>query len=105
MEVHVDVELCEPAPFIYGDNGQLAVTDGANMWLVIVTEEAMNATASPPEASLKRLVRYAELYRGLAEAIIARGEGYDGKVWIFEKDVVTAKQQLNASAAEIAVSH
>jgi len=74
-----DIEICEPAPFIYYENGQIAVTDGASVWLVIVTCEAMNETASPPEKSLRRLVQYAPFYRDLAAAAIERGEDVDGK--------------------------
>jgi hypothetical protein len=86
-----DIELCEPAPFIYYENGQIAVTDGASVWLVIVTCEAMNATATPPEKSLRRLVQYAPFYRDLAAAAIERGEDVDGKVWVTESAVRAAR--------------
>jgi len=86
-----EITLCEPAPFIYFENGQIAVTDGSSVWLVIVTCEAMKATALPPEKSLKRLVRYAGFYCDLAAAAIARGEDVDGKVWVRESDVLAAK--------------
>jgi hypothetical protein len=45
MDDQSEFELCEPAPFIYYENGQIAVTDGSSVWLVIVTCEAMKATA------------------------------------------------------------
>lgn len=86
-----DIEICEPAPFIYYENGQIAVTDGASVWLVIVTCEAMNETASPPEKSLSRLVQYAPFYRDLAAAAIERGEDVDGKVWVTEAAVRAAR--------------
>jgi len=92
MENSRDIRLCEPAPFIYFENGQLAVTDGATVWMVIVTCEAMKATAPPPEKSLRRLVRYAEFYRDLAASVIRRGDDDDGKVWIRESDVLAAKR-------------
>ncbi len=91
MEDHRDFEMCEPAPFIYFENGQIAVTDGSSIWLVIVTCEAMKATAQPPEKSLKRLVRYAEFYCQLAAAAILRGDDVDGKVWVREADVLAAR--------------
>lgn len=78
----MELELCQPAPFIYYENGQIAVTNGASVWLVIVTCEAMKATAHPPEKSLRRLVRYAEYYRDLAATAIGQGEDFDGKVWV-----------------------
>lgn len=85
-----EFELCEPAPFLYYENGQIAVTDGTSVWLVIVTCEAMKATAQPPENPLRRLVRYAEYYRDLAAAAIRRGDGIDGKVWVTEADVLSS---------------
>jgi hypothetical protein len=91
MDDQSEFELCEPAPFIYYENGQIAVTDGSSVWLVIVTCEAMKATAPPPEKSLKRLVRYAEFYCGLAAAAIIRGDDVDGKVWVREADVLAAR--------------
>ncbi|WP_105416398.1 hypothetical protein [Neorhizobium sp. T25_27] len=95
MDNVVEIELCEPSPFLFGENGHLGVTDGTSVWIVVVTREAMIATADPPEASLKRLVRYADVYRDMAEVMLARGDGDDGKVWIFEKDVLAlrAKQR------------
>lgn len=86
-----EIWLCEPAQFIYFENGQIAVTDGYSVWLVIVTCEAMKATAAPPEKSLRRLMRYAEFYCDMAAAAIRRGEDLDGKVWVRESDVLAAK--------------
>ncbi len=57
----IELELCEPAPFMFGDNGHLGVTDGERVWIVVVTCEALRATAQPPEATVNRLRRYAEL--------------------------------------------
>lgn len=58
---------------------------------MIVTCEAMKATAPPPEKSLRRLVRFAEFYRDLAAVAISRGEDINGKVFIRECDVLSAK--------------
>jgi hypothetical protein len=91
MSEVAEISLCEPAPFIYFENGQIAVTDGSSVWLVIVTCEAIKATALPPEKSLQRLVRYAEFYRDLAASAIRRGQDIDGKVFIRECDVLSAK--------------
>lgn len=85
-----ELELCEPVPFLYYENGQIAVTDGTSVWLVIVTSEALKATANPPENSLRRLVRYAEYYRDLAAASMRKADGIDGKVWITEADVLSS---------------
>ena len=68
MDSLTELELCKPLPFILGENGAFGITDGTSWWLAIVTREAMEASAMPPEASLARLVRYVELYRGMAEA-------------------------------------
>jgi hypothetical protein len=91
METFKEIELCEPSPFVFGENGHLGVTDGTSVWIVVVTCEAMRATATPPEASLERLVRYAGLYRDMAEATINRHEDQNGKVWIFEKDILARR--------------
>lgn len=85
-----EITLCEPAPFLYHENGQIAVSDGSTVWLVIVTCEAIKATASPPEKTLRRLIRYAEFYRDLAAASIVRGEDVDGNVWITEAAVMAS---------------
>ena len=82
--------VCEPEPFIYFENGHLAMTDGSSVWLVIVTCEAMKATAHPPEMSLRRLAQYAGYYVDLAAALIMRGEDVDGKVWVTEAIVQSA---------------
>lgn len=96
-----EIQLCEPAPFLYFENGQMAVTDGASVWLVIVTCEAIKATASPPEMSLRRLVRFAEYYRDLAAAAIRRGEDIDGKVWVTEAMVLSSPRTLGVHSEMI----
>jgi hypothetical protein len=90
MSDDFEIQLCEPASFLYFENGQMAVTDGASVWLVIVTCEAIKATARPPEMSLRRLVRFADYYRDLAAAAIRRGEDIDGKVWVTEATVLSS---------------
>ncbi|MCQ1839225.1 hypothetical protein [Neorhizobium galegae] len=99
MDHIVDLELCEPTPFMFGDNGHLGVTDGQSVWIVVVTCEALRATAFPPEASVKRLSRYADVYRDMAEGMIARREDVDGKVWIFEKNILAKRAVRSASPA------
>lgn len=101
MQQETELHLCEPAPFIYFENGQIAITDGSSVWLVIVTCEAMKATALPPEKSLRRLIRYAEFYRDLAAASIQRGEDVDGKVWVRESDVLTARTSRGVIAQNL----
>lgn len=93
-----EIEICEPSPFIYYENGQIAVTDGVCVWLVIVTCEAIRATAPPPEKSLRRLVRFADYYRDMAAAAIHRGEDIDGKVWVTEAMVLSSPPVLTRSA-------
>jgi hypothetical protein len=97
MDDFREIELCEPAPFIYYENGQLAVTDGSTVWIVIVTCEALKATASPPVKTLYRLMRYADFYRDLAAAAIERGDAVENKVLVREADVLAAKSKLALS--------
>ncbi|MBY2944533.1 hypothetical protein HF265_22275 [Rhizobium leguminosarum] len=75
---------------LFAYHNEVSVTDGASVWLVIVTCEAMKATARPSEMSLRRFVRFAEYYRGLAAAAIRRGEDIDGKVWVTEATVLSS---------------
>lgn len=96
-----EIQLCEPAPFLYFENGQMAVTDGASVWLVIVTCEAIKATARPPEMSLRRLVRFAEYYRDLAAAAIRRGEDIEGKVWVTEAAVLSSPRTFGLHSEPI----
>jgi hypothetical protein len=84
------INLCEPAPSLYHENGLINVTDGSHVWLVIVTCEAMKATATPPDRSLRRLVRYAAFYRDLAATVIMRGQDVDGKIWVTEAAVTSS---------------
>ncbi|PVE50664.1 hypothetical protein [Rhizobium rhizogenes] len=100
-----EIQLCEPAPFLYFENGQIAVTDGASVWLVIVTCEAMKGTARPPEMSLRRLVRFAEYYRDLAAAAIGRGDDIDGKVWVTEATVLSSPQTSGLHTELISSGH
>jgi hypothetical protein len=99
MHESVELVMCEPAPFIYGVNGHIGVTDGSSVWIIVVTCEAMRATAAPPEASLKRLLRFADLYVDMAEAALTRGEDEDGKIWICERDVLARLSAASAIAA------
>jgi hypothetical protein len=91
MVDHPEITLCEPAPFLYHENGQIAVTDGSQVWSVIVTCEAIRAAANPPEMSLRRLTLYAEFFTDLAAAAISRGDDIGGKVFISESDVLSAR--------------
>jgi hypothetical protein len=99
MQDAVELVLCEPAPFIFGVNGHLSVTNGSSVWIIVVTCEAMRATASPPEASLKRLLLHADLYVEMAEGFLARGEDEGGKIWIFERDMLARLRAASKVAA------
>ncbi|PWE54426.1 hypothetical protein DEM27_20160 [Metarhizobium album] len=96
-----EIEICEPSPFIYYENGQIAVTDGVSVWLIIVTCEAMRATAPPPEKSLRRLVRFAEYYRDIAAAALHRGEDVDGRIWVTEAMVLASPPPVSGRRAVI----
>ncbi|KAA0695388.1 hypothetical protein DTW90_22715 [Neorhizobium sp. P12A] len=100
MDEEREFELCEPAPFLYFENGQMAVTDGCSVWQVIVTCEAMMATANPPQKSLRRLMRYAPFYRELAATAIRRGDDVDGRVLVREADVLAARPRPHGRLPE-----
>lgn len=86
-----EISVCAD-PLMLGENGHFAVTDGSFVWTVIVTAEAMKATASPPEASVKRLAAYVRMYVAMARAALAAGRGTGGRIWIFEKDVLAFRR-------------
>lgn len=65
------------------------MTDGSSVWIVAVTCEAMRATALPPEATLSRLMRFADVYLDMAESALSGGEDQDGKISIFERHVLS----------------
>jgi hypothetical protein len=81
-----DISVCTD-PFMFGENGHFAITDGFFVWTVVVTEEAMKATSSPPTASLDRLRRGLRLYVAIARAALAERRPGSDKIWILEDDV------------------
>ena len=103
MESVVELEICHPAPTMCGDNGHFHVTDGDRVWKFIVTEEALMSTATPPEASRTRLIKFIGQYRNLAQEAIARKDVQDGTAWIFERDILE-RQGLDATRYRPTVS-
>ena len=99
MDDFRDFELCEPAPFLFSDNGHVAITDGNNVWMVIVEHDAMTATSGSTETSHRQLVRHAEFYRDLASAAISRGDDEDGKVRVQKADVLAARSSPDRCTA------
>lgn len=82
-----EITLCEPAPFLFHENGQIAVTDGSTVWLVIVTCEAIKATAENSSTA-------DPVCRVLPRPGCSRdrqGEDVDGKVWVTEATVMSSK--------------
>lgn len=57
--------------------------------MLVMTCEAIRATALPPERSVRLLILFAE-YRDLAEAAITRGDDVGGKVWITKATVMAS---------------
>jgi len=97
MNDQQELDLCEPPPFIFLDDGHLSMTDGRMVWLVVISPEAMTLTASPAKSALERLVRHAGFYKDLAAAAIRRSEDRDGKVWINAADILSARAALPSS--------
>lgn len=75
-------------PFLSGENGHLSMRDEGQDWLVIVTREALEDVAQPPNASLERLIRYQRLFGDVATFKLEHGRaGDENTIWIQTDDV------------------
>ena len=96
----MSLKLCQP-PTIVGENGHIPMTDGASHWIVIVTQEALESIASPPDASLGRLMRFAHVYAQIANNKLTVGRDSDrNRLWVMEEDVAVwlASEQLRLNS-------
>jgi hypothetical protein len=76
------------SPVIVGENGHIPMSDGDMDWTVVVTREALEAIASPPDASLDRLMDYADVYARIAGNKLEFGQDRDrNRIWVMEEDV------------------
>ena len=76
------------AATMVGENGHIPVSDGSTDWTVVVTREALEAIASPPEASLDRLNDYADVFVRIASNKLEFGRDRDrNRMWVMEEDV------------------
>lgn len=75
-------------PFIVDENGHIPMIDGTARWLVIVTREALEGIASPPEASVERLRDYAATFGEVATYKLEHGRaGAEETIWVQRADV------------------
>lgn len=71
-----------------GENGHIPMSDGDTDWTVVVTREALESIASPPEASLDRLNDYADVFARIASNKLEFGRNRDrNRIWVMEEDV------------------
>ena len=71
-----------------GENGHIPMSDGDTDWTVVVTREALESIASPPEASLDRLNDYADVFARIASNKLEFGRDRDrNRIWVMEEDV------------------
>ena len=81
-------------PFITDENAHIPMTDGSTDWLVIVTREAMEDVAAPPEISMDRLVAHRALFGQVASYKLEHGRaGNEATIWVQAEDVVEWKAQ------------
>ncbi|MGO4569466.1 hypothetical protein AB4Z52_31570 [Rhizobium sp. 2YAF20] len=93
-------------PFITGENAHIPMTDGSTDWLVVVTREAMEDVAAPPEISMDWLMVHRALFGKVASYKLDHGRaGSEGTVWVQSEDVLEWKAQSSgcASAADVSV--
>lgn len=75
-------------PFIQDENGHIPMADDTANWLVIVTREAMEAVASPPEATQRRLLEHMTTFGSVATYKLEHGRaGKEETIWILKEDV------------------
>ncbi|KQV22109.1 hypothetical protein ASC97_27410 [Rhizobium sp. Root1203] len=75
-------------PFIRDENGHLPMSDKTENWLVIVTREALEGIASPPDASEARLLEYADIFGQVATYKLEHGRaGAEETIWVQMEDV------------------
>jgi hypothetical protein len=76
-------------PFIANENGHIPMTDDTADWLVIVTREALEDIASPPEATSVRLLEFADKFGEVATFKLEHGRaGKEETIWIQSGDIV-----------------
>ncbi len=75
-------------PFIQDENGHIPMADETLNWLVIVTREAMEGVASPPDASQKRLLEHIRTFGEVATYKLEHGRaGEEETIWVQMEDV------------------
>jgi hypothetical protein len=81
-------------PFITDENAHIPMTNGSTNWLVIVTREAMEDVAAPPEISMDRLMDYCALFEKVASYKLEHGRaGSEATIWVQTEDVLEWKAQ------------
>jgi hypothetical protein len=64
------------------------MADETANWLVIVTREAMEGAASPPDASQRRLLEHIETFGEVATYKLEHGRaGDEDTIWVKKEDV------------------
>ncbi|WP_025662859.1 hypothetical protein [Rhizobium sp. IBUN] len=75
-------------PFIQDENGHIPTADDTANWLVIVTKEAMEEVASPPDASHQRLLEHIGTFGEVATYKLEHGRaGDEDTIWVQKEDV------------------
>lgn len=76
-------------PFIRDENGHIPTMDETANWLVIVTREALEGVASPPDPSLERLMQYADTFAAAATYKLELGRaGAEETIWVQREDLL-----------------
>ena len=76
-------------PFLRDENGHIPMNDETADLLVIVTREALEGVASPPDASEERLMEYADIFGRVATYKLEHGRaGGEDTIWVQMEDVV-----------------
>jgi hypothetical protein len=86
-------------PFVRDENGHIPTTDETANWLVIVTRETLEGVASPPDASLERLMQYADTFTAAATRKLELGRaGAEETIWLQRQDLVEYLADTDAAS-------
>jgi len=85
-------------PFLRDENGHIPMTDETANWLVVITREALEGIAHPPDGSVERLHQYLDTFAAVATYKLEHGRaGAEETIWILQEDVAEYQATIGAS--------
>ncbi len=83
-------------PFLRDENGHIPMTDETANWLVVITREALEGIAQPPDRSVERLHQYLDTFAAVATYKLEHGRaGAEETIWVQKEDVAEYKAAIS----------